>query len=206
MRGLWIWIGAIAAGLATVLVVVALIGNSDNSGDTVPASQWADGVCASVAVWRGEMEAIVEDIRTPPSVGSSSEEPQSETPQGRTGFIREGLTRAVRATQILVISVDNLGTPDTANGDEADSLVTTWVGDALGDLERAETSLARESETLEESVEQLTEAAEQSPRLLRAARRPSSTSRRSIPRSALLCRARKSANFYARSRAAHDHV
>ena len=83
-----------------VIVVTAMVGNRDKSGETVPAGEWAQSTCGAVAVWRGEIESIVEDIRTPnASSTAGGEEPQSETPQGRTGFVRKGLERAVQATE-----------------------------------------------------------------------------------------------------------
>ena len=100
-----------------MLVVAAAIGGRDESGETVPAGEWAQSVCGAVGVWRGELEAIVDDMRDPNAqTAAGSEEPQSETPQGRTGFIRKGLERAVEATETLVEGIDNAGIPDTPRG------------------------------------------------------------------------------------------
>ena len=68
MRGPLVWIVAVAAGIVLVLVVTALIGDRDRRGETVTAGEWAQNVCGAVGVWRGEMEAIVEDVRTPSAV------------------------------------------------------------------------------------------------------------------------------------------
>ena len=54
----------IVAGVVAVTGVVALVGRDDNKGQTVSAGDWADSVCGSVAVWRGEIESIVDEIRT----------------------------------------------------------------------------------------------------------------------------------------------
>ncbi len=159
-RGPLTWIIGIAAGVVLVLGVTALIGNRDESGETVTAGEWAQSTCGAVGVWRGQMEAIVEDIRTPnASSTAGGAEPQSETPQSRTGFVRKGLERAIQATETLVDGVDNAGIPDTAQGDEAAGLVSDWADSALGDLEDAQDSLDEEADSLEESIEQLTEAA-----------------------------------------------
>ena len=64
-RGPIVWIVGVAVGLVLVLVVTALIGNRDEQGEPVAAGEWAQSVCGAVGVWRGEMEAIVEDVRTP---------------------------------------------------------------------------------------------------------------------------------------------
>lgn len=156
-RGPIFWIVAIVAGIVAVIGVAALLGD-DDSGDTVAAGEWAHSVCGTVAVWRGELEAIVEDIRTPTSAGTGSEEPQSETPQGRTGFIRQGLERAVQATETMVEGVENAGTPDTAQGEDVAQVVSSWADSAVDDLEDAEESLDEEADSLEGSIQQLTGA------------------------------------------------
>jgi hypothetical protein len=154
MRGPVIWL-VIAGGVVAVILAAAAIGGRDESGETVPAGEWAQNVCGAVGVWRGELEAIVEDVRTPnASSTAGGEEPQSETPQGRTGFIRKGLERAIQATETMVEGIDNAGVPDTDQGEEAAEDVSTWAERALGDLEEAEESLDDEAETIEESIEQ----------------------------------------------------
>jgi hypothetical protein len=154
MRGPVIWL-VIAGGVVAVILAAAAIGGRDESGETVPAGEWAQNVCGAVGVWRGELEAIVEDVRTPnASSTAGGEEPQSETPQGRTGFIRKGLERAIQATETMVEGIDNAGVPDTEQGEEAAEDLSTWAERALGDLEEAEESLDDEAETIEESIEQ----------------------------------------------------
>jgi hypothetical protein len=158
-RGPLTWIVGIAVGALLVLGVTALIGNRDGRGETVTAGEWAQNVCGAVGAGRGELESIVEDIRTPSAVSMAGEEPQSETPQGRTGFIRKGLERAVQATETMVEGVDNAGIPDTENGEEAADVVSAWAEDSLDGIEEAQDSLDDEADSLEESIEQLTEAA-----------------------------------------------
>jgi hypothetical protein len=158
MRAPFTWL-VVAVGILLVIVAAAAIGNRDESGDTVPAGEWAQNVCATVGVWRGQMEAIVEDVTMPPATSTGSEEPQSETPEGRTGLIRVGLERSVQATETVVEAIDGSGVPDTANGEEAAEQVSSWADGAVDDLNQAEDLLDDEAETLEESVEQLTAAA-----------------------------------------------
>ena len=67
-RGPLTWIVGIAVGVVVVLGVTALIGKEDDSGEPVPAGEWAQNVCGAVGVWRGELESIVDDIRTPSAV------------------------------------------------------------------------------------------------------------------------------------------
>ena len=154
------WILALFAGIALLLVVTALIGTGEDSGETVTAGEWAQSTCGAVGVWRGEMEDIVEELRTPSEFpASGAEEPQSETPQGRTGFVRVGLERAVQATDTMIEGIDNAGTPDTPEGAEAARLVSEWSDSALDDLEDAQDSLDEEADSIEESITQLTDAA-----------------------------------------------
>jgi len=149
-----------AGGVLLVIVVVALIGNRDKSGDTVSAGEWSQNVCGAVGVWRGDLEAIVEDIRTPPSQGvTGTEEPQSETPQGRTGFIRSGLERAVQSADTMVEGIDRAGTPDTSQGEQAAQQISDWADSAHEALENAQDSLDEEADTIGESIAQLASAA-----------------------------------------------
>jgi len=159
MRGPVAWIVA-AGGIVLLVVVVALIGNRDNSDETVSAGEWAESVCGAIGVWRGELEATVEEIRTPPAAAGGDVEPQSETPQGRTGFIRTGLERAVQATETMVEGVENAGTPETPDGEEVADVVSSWADSALDELEDAQDSLDEEADTLEASIRQLTGAAQ----------------------------------------------
>jgi hypothetical protein len=160
MRGPIAWILGIVAGIGVVLVVTAAIGNRDKSGETVPASAWAQSTCGAVGTWRGEMEAIVDEVRQAPSTGASGvEEPQSQTPQGRTALVRAGLERAVRATKTLVTGVDNAGTPDSPQGADAAKLVSDWADASVANLEKAQDSLDHEATTLEAAIAQLTGAA-----------------------------------------------
>ena len=159
MRGPLPWILA-TVGVLAVIVVAAAIGGRDESGETVPAGEWAQNVCGTIAVWRGELEAIVEDVRTPSSESTAGgEEPQSETPQGRTGFLRKGVERSVQAAETLVEGIENAGIPDTEQGEEAAEIVSNWADSTLNGLEEAEDSLDDEADSLEESLEQFAQAA-----------------------------------------------
>ena len=158
MRGPFVWIAVVAVGIVALIGIGAVL-SDDESGETVSAGEWAESVCGAVGVWRGELEATVEEIRTPPAAAGGDVEPQSETPQERTGFIRTGLERAVQATETMVEGVENAGTPDTPDGEQAADVVSSWADDALDELEDAQDSLDEEADTLEASIQQLTGAA-----------------------------------------------
>jgi hypothetical protein len=158
VRGLG-WIVAIV-GIVLVLVATGQIG-SRGENETVTAGQWAQNVCGTVAVWRGQIETIVDDVRNPPSRGSlGTEEPQSETPQGRTALVREGLERAVQATDGAIEGIERAGTPDTPGGEAAEQQLSDWANGAHDDLEGAQDSLEEEADTPEEALEQFGSAVE----------------------------------------------
>jgi hypothetical protein len=161
MRGPWLWVVVILAGLVGLVGVVALVGRDDDENETVSAGEWADSVCGSVAVWRGQIESIVDSIRDPEASGSmGTEEPQSETPQGRTGFIRDGLEQTILATDTLLTAIDNAGVPDTAHGEQAANAVSGWADATRNDLHDAQDALDNEADTLAEAIAQLTDAAQ----------------------------------------------
>ena len=160
MRGPWLWVVAIAAGLVVLVGVVALVGRDDSKNETVSAGDWAQSVCGAVAVYRGQIESIVDAIRNPDATGSlGAEEPQSETPQGRRGFIRDGLEQALQATETVVVAIDTAGVPDTPNGTQAATAISDWADTTRNDLEDAQDSLDNEADTLAEAIAQLTGAA-----------------------------------------------
>jgi hypothetical protein len=159
VRGTVTWIAGIVGGILLVLVATAMIGNRDDSGETVPAGEWAQSVCGSIGVWRGEIEDIVNGIRQAPATGTGLEEPQSQTPQGSPSLVRSGLEESVRATEVLVTGIDNAGIPDTGQGEAAAMQVASWADTSLADLNKAETSLETEAATPEEAIAQLTGAA-----------------------------------------------
>ena len=157
--GLLRWI-LVAAGVVVVLLVTVAIGHRDKSGDKVPPGAWAQSVCGAVGTWRGEMEAIVEQVRTPPSKGDLGvAEPQSETPQTRRALVRTGLQESVRATKTLVEGIDNAGIPDSGKGNEAATQVSDWAETSKNDLGTAQKGLEEEAQTLEEAVAQYAAAA-----------------------------------------------
>jgi len=159
MRSPLAWIG-VAVGIVVLLVATAMIGNRDDSGETVPAGQWAQSVCGSIGVWRGQMESIVDEVRQAPATGSlGTEEPQSQTPRGRTAVVREGLERGIQATESLVTGIGNAGAPDTDQGDAAAQQVSSWADTSLASLEKAQDSLDEEADTPQDAIAQLAGAA-----------------------------------------------
>jgi hypothetical protein len=157
MRGPIPWV-LVAVGVVVLIAVGGALADRDE-GETVPAGEWAQSVCGAVGVWRGNLGEIVDDLRDPNAAAAIGEEPQSETPQGRSGFIRDGLQRALDVTEIMVEGVDNAGVPDTPEGEEGAERVSEWAGEAQETIEDAQDSLDDEADSLDAALEQLTDAA-----------------------------------------------
>lgn len=151
------WIAA-AAGIVLLLVATGLIGDRDRSGETVPAGEWAQDVCAAVGVWRGEAEAISESFRLS-SESNEQTEMGAPTAEGKLGAAQVALERSLEAADILVEAIDRAGLPDTAGGTQAAEQVSSWANGAKDDLEEAEDLLDEEPDSLEDDVERVTEIA-----------------------------------------------
>ena len=153
-----VWI-LVVAGLVVLLGVTAAIGSRDER-ETVTAAEYADNVCGAVGTWRGSIEALVDDIRTPPALGDAGvEEPQSETPQGRTGYVRTGLERAVDATSTLTEAVARSGVPDSPQGEQVAESFQAWADGAETDLQDATEALDDEPDSLESALQATATAA-----------------------------------------------
>ena len=156
MRGFLIWLAAILAGILLIVVLSAAIGDRDREGETVSTGEWAQDVCGTVAVWRGAMEAIAEDLRSAPSIGGLGiAEPQSQVPQSRSALVRESLGRAIEVTDFAVDGIDRAGIPDSPQGQQVARSVSDWARAAEDDLEEAQNQLDDEADTLEESLERI---------------------------------------------------
>jgi hypothetical protein len=59
----------------------------------------------------------------------------------------------------MIQGIDNAGTPDTPEGEQAAKLISDWSESALDDLEKAQDSLDEEADSIEESITQLADAA-----------------------------------------------
>ena len=155
-----VWI-LVAVGILALILATVAIGSRDE-GEPVTATEWAQNICGAVGAWRGELESIVDDVRKAPSRGATgTEEPQSETKQGRTALVRQGLERAIEATKTMVDAVAHAGVPQSQNGGEAAAdEISNWADSAVDNLEEAEDSLDDEPESIQTAMEQYANAAE----------------------------------------------
>jgi hypothetical protein len=158
MRGWIVWVVGIVVGLVVLTGVVALVGDDDDSGETVSAAEWADSVCGTVLVWRGTMESIVDGVRSAGRSETSGSESGAESPQGRAGSVRTGVEQALVATETMVEGIARAGTPDTPNGEAAADGLESWANDAVDELEDAEDALAEDTDTTSDEIEVLSEA------------------------------------------------
>ena len=159
MRGALSWILA-GVGIIAVIAVTAAIGGRDESGETVPAGEWAQSVCGAVGVWRGELEAIVEDVR----------DARTRRPR-RAARSRSRRPRRDERDSFARASSAPSGDRDARRGNRQRGRPrhAGWRGGgragvrlgrvAQEELEESEDALEDEAETLEEAIEQLTDAA-----------------------------------------------
>jgi hypothetical protein len=157
MRSWIVWVG-ILLGLVVLIGSGAAIGGDDDTEETVSAREWADNVCGTVLVWRGEMESIVDGVRSAGQIDASPGETGAESPQGRAGSVLTGFEQALLATKTMVVGLSRAGIPDTPNGEEAADELESWADDAVDDIEDAQDALEEDVDTTEEQIEQLGEA------------------------------------------------
>ncbi len=158
MRSGWLVAAGIVAGLLVLIVAGALIGGDDDSDETVSALEWADNVCGTVAVWRGEMESIVDGVRSAGQSGTAGSESGAESPQGESGSVLTGLEQALLATETMVEGISRAGIPDTPNGQDAADGLSSWADDAVDDIEQAQDALGEETDSTGDEIEQLAAA------------------------------------------------
>jgi exopolyphosphatase/pppGpp-phosphohydrolase len=65
----------------------------------------------------------------------------------------------VQATDTLIEGIENAGTPDTEQGDEAANIVNRWAESTKDEFEQAQDALDDEAETISDAVDQFTAAA-----------------------------------------------
>jgi hypothetical protein len=107
----------VALGLA---LVAAGCGGSDNEASGLSTEDWAEGYCAAIVDWLGELEQATGELSDFRSLS------QEEFDQAG-GDIRS-------ATETFTAELRGLGAPDTDFGDEARQAVDTFATSAEADL------------------------------------------------------------------------
>ena len=113
---------AFIALVASLALVVAGCGGSDETSTTSATAEWADGFCTAVTTWEDSLKQIGEQLTSSPS--------------------QEGLDEAAndarKATDQLVDDLKGLGAPETESGqavkDGIDEFTTT-LDDDLTEIE-----------------------------------------------------------------------
>jgi len=122
-----VWIGAILAGVIVVTGVVAAVGSTDNTGETVRASSWADDVCGTTGAWEGELEAIRDELRLSNFAARRNDGGSGDHVE-ETISIREAVDRAIRATtDTLQEGLTRAGIPDANQGAQASQILLNWA-------------------------------------------------------------------------------
>jgi hypothetical protein len=157
MRGWVVWVGVLV-GLVVLIGIGAAIGGDDDTDETVTALEWADNVCGTVLVWRGEMESIVDGVRAAGQAGTSGTESGAQSPQGRSGSVLTGLEQALLATETMVEGIARAGVPDTPEGETAAQGLESWASDSVDEIEDAQNALEEDVDTTSEEIERLSDA------------------------------------------------
>jgi hypothetical protein len=140
MRAL-VWIGAILAGVIVVTGVVAAVGSSDNTGETVRASRWADDVCGTTGAWEGQLEGIRDEMRASNFAARQNDGGSGDSVE-ETISIREAVDRAIRATtDTLQEGLKRAGIADANQGAAASGILLSWANRTEEHLRTAKAQL-----------------------------------------------------------------
>ncbi len=128
LRSPLLW-AIVTFGIVLVLGAAVLVGSREKSDQPVSATEWANAVCASVGVWRGELETIANDFRSPGRIHAD------QTREDRRASVRLALERTVTATDTLVQGIESAGVPETPDGRQAADEIQAWADTAHTNLE-----------------------------------------------------------------------
>lgn len=130
----------IVGGLGVIIGVSAALAN-DNTGQTVSADDWADDVCGSIGAWRGQLEAIRDEINESNYAGRRNDGGSGDSVE-RTIIIRVAIDRAIQATNdTLREGLKRAGSPEGAGGQTAALALRAWALKTERDLRVAKAIL-----------------------------------------------------------------
>jgi hypothetical protein len=142
----WLLALLLVAGFAAILGVSAGVANTDNTGETVSASRWADDVCGSVGAWEGQLEAIGEELQESNYAARQNDGGSGDSVE-RTLFVRAAVDRAIAATRdTLRDGLKRAGFPNVPNGVQAAAILRTWALKTEHDLRVAKQALRNETD------------------------------------------------------------
>lgn len=141
MKG-WIVAVIIIAGLGVIMGVSAAVAN-DNTGQTVSADEWADDVCGSIGAWRGQLEAIRDEVDQSNYAARRNDGGSGDSVE-RTLIVRVAIDRAIQATNdTLRQGLKRAGIPEGAGGQAAALALRAWALKTERDLRVAKAILKR---------------------------------------------------------------
>jgi hypothetical protein len=132
---------------AVVIIGISAGVASDNSGETVSASEWADDVCGAVGAWEGQLEALGEEIQESNYAAQQHDGGSGDAVERRI-FVRQAIDRAIQATHnTLREGLRRAGFPDAPQGVEAAAAIRSWALETEQALRAAKQELRSEAET-----------------------------------------------------------
>ena len=130
----WLLVLLIVFGLGTILGVSAAVGNGDNTGETVSASDWADDVCGSVGAWEGQLESLRDELGQS-NYGARRNDGGTGDSVERTLVVSGAIDRAVQITNdTLGEGLPRAGIPDVGQGEQASQILQDWADKTESDL------------------------------------------------------------------------
>jgi hypothetical protein len=123
----WVLAAIIIVGGLGVIIGVSAALADDNTGKTVSADEWADDVCGSIGAWRGQLEAIRDEIDQS-NYGARRNDGGSGDAVERTIIARVAIDRAIQATNdTLREGLKRAGSPEGTGGQAAALALRAWA-------------------------------------------------------------------------------
>ena len=124
----------IVGGLGVIIGVSAALANDDNTGQTVSADEWANDVCGSIGAWRGQLEAIRDEVDQSNYAARRNDGGSGDSVE-RTINARVAVDRAIQATNdTLREGLKRAGIPEGTGGQAVALALRAWALNTERDL------------------------------------------------------------------------
>jgi len=131
----------IVGGLGVIIGVSAALANADHTGETVSADDWADDVCGSIGAWKGQLEAIRDELDQSNYAARRNDGGSGDSVE-RTIIVRVAIDRAIQATSdTLREGLKRAGIPEGTGGQAAALALRAWALKTEHDLRVAKAIL-----------------------------------------------------------------
>ena len=121
---------ALVLVVAVCAVVAAGCGSSDDSSDTTPTTEWANGLCSSITTWQSDITTIVNSLKG----GNLSQD-----------SLTAAVDDAEEATRTFTTSLKGLGRPDTEAGQQAQDSVNALTTQIDADMTKIQDTVSNAS-------------------------------------------------------------